>query len=109
MCLHRAPGGTDLALLRSRAQPDVDGSFEITGSKIFISGGEQDRRTTSFIWYWARLPDAPAGSRASVCSWCLRCSDGQRKCPELCALEHKMGIKGASTCVMNFDGGGEAG
>ena len=74
MCLTEPQAGTDLALLRTRAQPQADGSYQLSGSKIFISGGEQDLSDNIIHLVLARLPDAPPG------------------------------IKGASTCVMNFDG-----
>ena len=105
MCLTEPQAGTDLALLRSRAQPDVDGSFEITGSKIFISGGEQDLTDNIIHLVLARLPDAPAGVKGiSLFLVPKVLPDGQRNALSCGALEHKMGIKGASTCVMNFDG-----
>jgi alkylation response protein AidB-like acyl-CoA dehydrogenase len=105
MCLTEPQAGTDLALLRTRAQPDVDGSFEITGSKIFISGGEQDLTDNIIHLVLARLPDAPAGVKGiSLFLVPKVLPDGQRNALSCGALEHKMGIKGASTCVMNFDG-----
>jgi len=105
MCLTEPQAGTDLALLRTRAQPQADGSYCITGSKIFISGGEQDLTDNIVHLVLARLPDAPAGVRGiSLMLVPKLLPGGERNALGCGALEHKMGIKGASTCVMNFDG-----
>ncbi|WP_347907545.1 acyl-CoA dehydrogenase C-terminal domain-containing protein [Pseudomonas grandcourensis] len=105
MCLTEPQAGTDLALLRTRAQPHADGSYLITGSKIFISGGEHDLTDNIIHLVLARLPDAPAGVKGiSLFLVPKILSDGRRNELSCGALEHKMGIKGASTCVMNFDG-----
>ncbi|UFH25593.1 MULTISPECIES: acyl-CoA dehydrogenase C-terminal domain-containing protein [Pseudomonas] len=105
MCLTEPQAGTDLALLRTRAQPEADGSYRITGSKIFISGGEQDLTDNIVHLVLARLPDAPAGVRGiSLFLVPKLLPGGERNALGCGALEHKMGIKGASTCVMNFDG-----
>ncbi|WPN32278.1 acyl-CoA dehydrogenase C-terminal domain-containing protein [Pseudomonas sp. P5_109] len=105
MCLTEPQAGTDLALLRTRAQPHADGSCLITGSKIFISGGEHDLTDNIIHLVLARLPDAPAGVKGiSLFLVPKILSDGRRNELSCGALEHKMGIKGASTCVMNFDG-----
>jgi alkylation response protein AidB-like acyl-CoA dehydrogenase len=110
MCLTEPQAGTDLALLRTRAQPQADGSYEITGSKIFISGGEQDLTANIVHLVLARLPDAPAGVKGIslfLVPKFIAAADGTpgpRNSLSCGALEHKMGIKGASTCVMNFDG-----
>jgi alkylation response protein AidB-like acyl-CoA dehydrogenase len=105
MCLTEPQAGTDLALLRSRAQPLADGSYCITGSKIFISGGEHDLTDNIVHLVLARLPDAPAGVKGiSLFLVPKVLIDGRRNTLSCGALEHKMGIKGASTCVMNFDG-----
>ena len=104
MCLTEPQAGTDLALLRTRAQPHADGSYLITGSKIFISGGEQDLTDNIIHLVLARLPDAPAGVKGiSLFLVPKILTDGRRNALSCGALEHKMGIKGASTCVMNFD------
>lgn len=110
MCLTEPQAGTDLALLRTRAQPQADGSFKVTGSKIFISGGEQDFSDNIIHLVLARLPDAPPGNKGiSLFLVPKRLLDaegapGEPNTLSCGALEHKMGIKGASTCVMNFDG-----
>jgi alkylation response protein AidB-like acyl-CoA dehydrogenase len=110
MCLTEPQAGTDLALLRTRAEPQADGSYRVSGSKIFISGGEQDLSENIVHLVLARLPDAPAGvkgiSLLLVPKFIARADGGlgQRNALSCGALEHKMGIKGAATCVMNFDG-----
>ncbi|EPA95189.1 acyl-CoA dehydrogenase C-terminal domain-containing protein [Pseudomonas sp. G5(2012)] len=110
MCLTEPQAGSDLALLRTRAQPQVDGSYQLSGSKIFISGGEQDLSDNIIHLVLARLPDAPPGIKGIslflVPKWLLDAdgSPAARNALSCGALEHKMGIKGASTCVMNFDG-----
>ena len=110
MCLTEPQAGTDLALLRTRAEPQTDGSYKVTGSKIFISGGEQDLSENIVHLVLARLPDAPAGVKGIsllLVPKFIAAADGTpgaRNALSCGALEHKMGIKGASTCVMNFDG-----
>ncbi|MDI3393514.1 acyl-CoA dehydrogenase C-terminal domain-containing protein [Pseudomonas sp. V98_8] len=110
MCLTEPQAGSDLALLRTRAQPLADGSYQLSGSKIFISGGEQDLSDNIIHLVLARLPDAPPGIKGIslfLVPKRLLDADGlpaARNALSCGALEHKMGIKGASTCVMNFDG-----
>ncbi|MBV2133498.1 acyl-CoA dehydrogenase C-terminal domain-containing protein [Pseudomonas sp. MAP12] len=110
MCLTEPHAGTDLGLIRTRAEPQLDGSYRLTGNKIFITGGEQDLTANIVHLVLARLPDAPAGSRGIslfLVPKRLVNADGSlgARNPLSCgALEHKMGIKGASTCVMNYDG-----
>jgi len=109
MCLTEPHCGTDLGLLRTRAVPDADGSFRITGTKIFISAGEHDLTSNILHLVLARLPDAPAGSRGIslfLVPKFLPTADGRpgvRNTVAAGAIEHKMGIKASSTCMMNFD------
>src|SRR5690606_17888153 len=97
-------------LLRTRAEPQADGSYKVSGSKIFISGGEQDLSENIVHLVLARLPDAPAGVKGIsllLVPKFIAAADGtpgERNSLSCGAIEHKMGIKGASTCVMNFDG-----
>jgi alkylation response protein AidB-like acyl-CoA dehydrogenase len=110
MCLTEPQAGTDLALLRSKAEPQADGSYAVTGSKIFISGGEQDMSENIVHLVLARLPDAPAGVKGIslflVPKYIAKSNGapGEKNTLSCGAIEHKMGIKGAATCVMNFDG-----
>ncbi len=106
MCLTEPQAGSDLGLLRARAAPLADGSYAISGSKIFISGGEQDLSENIVHLVLARLPDAPAGSRGVslflVPKWLP--DEGGRNAVHCSGIEHKMGIRGSATCSMEFDG-----
>jgi alkylation response protein AidB-like acyl-CoA dehydrogenase len=110
MCLTEAHCGTDLGLLRTKAEPQGDGTYKLTGSKIFISSGEHDLTDNIIHLVLARLPDAPAGSKGIslfVVPKFLVNADGSlgARNPITCgAIEHKMGIHGNSTCQMNLDG-----
>ena len=110
MCLTEAHAGSDLALLRTKAEPNDDGSYAITGSKIFISAGEHDMSENIVHIVLARLPDAPAGTRGISLFLVPKFNiDSQgnildRNTLEAGSIEHKMGIHGNATCVMNFDG-----
>lgn len=110
MCLTEPQAGTDLALIRTRANPDVDNRYLINGTKIFISGGDQDLTDNIIHLVLARLPDAPAGVKGIslfLVPKFLPDREGNATQPNALScgsLEHKMGIKGAATCVMNFDG-----
>lgn len=110
MCLTEAHAGTDLGLIRTRAEPQADGSYAISGSKIFITGGEQDLTENIIHLVLAKLPDAPAGPKGIslfLVPKVLVNSDGSlgaRNAVSCGSIEHKMGIKASATCVMNFDG-----
>ena len=110
MCLTEPQCGTDLGMLRSRAEPQADGSYAITGTKIFISAGEHDLTENIIHLVLARLPDAPGGTKGISLFLVPKFvpnadgSVGARNGIRCGALEHKMGIKASSTCVMNLDG-----
>lgn len=105
MCLTEAHSGTDLGLLRTRAELQEDGSYSITGTKIFITAGEHDLTDNIIHLVLARTTDAPAGTRGiSLFIVPKFLSDETRNTVSCGALEHKMGIKASATCVMNFDG-----
>ena len=109
MCLTEAHCGTDLGLLRSKAEPQADGSYRITGSKIFISAGEHDMADNIIHLVLARLPDAPAGTKGISLFLVPKFvpaadgSAGARNAITCGAIEEKMGIHGNSTCQMNMD------
>ncbi len=109
MCLTEAHCGTDLGMLRTKAEPRDDGSYSITGTKIFISAGEHDLAENIVHIVLARLPDAPAGTKGIslfIVPKFLPDADGnvgERNGVSCGSIEHKMGIHGNATCVMNFD------
>ncbi|MFT6734883.1 MAG: alkylation response protein AidB-like acyl-CoA dehydrogenase [Polaribacter sp.] len=105
MCLTEPQCGTDLGLISSKAIADNNGSYDITGTKIWITGGENDLVKNIIHLVLAKLPDAPAGSRGiSLFLVPKILEDGSRNSVFCGGLEHKMGINGSATCVMNFDG-----
>ncbi|MDC8804150.1 acyl-CoA dehydrogenase C-terminal domain-containing protein [Halomonas pacifica] len=110
MCLTEPHCGTDLGLIKTRALPTEDGAYAITGTKIFISAGEHDLAENIVHLVLAKLPDAPEGSKGIslfVVPKFLPDADGnpgERNGVVCGSLEHKMGIHGNATCVMNFDG-----
>jgi alkylation response protein AidB-like acyl-CoA dehydrogenase len=105
MCLTEAHAGTDLGLLKTRAEPQPDGSFRIRGTKIFISGGEHDLSDNIVHMVLARIVDAPAGTKGiSLFLVPKFLPSGERNTLRCDGLEKKMGIKGSATCVMSFDG-----
>ncbi|OIN47356.1 acyl-CoA dehydrogenase family protein [Pseudomonas costantinii] len=105
MCLTEPQAGSDIGLLRCRAQPWEDGSYRLSGSKLFISGGEHDLTANILHLVLARLPDAPPGSRGiSLFLVPKQLDDGQANGVRCDGIEHKMGIKGSATCSLVFDG-----
>ena len=110
MCLTEPHCGTDLGMLRTKAEPQADGSYKVTGTKIFISAGEHDMAENIVHIVLARLPDAPAGTKGIslfiVPKFLPSASGeaGERNGVSCGSIEHKMGIHGNATCVMNFDG-----
>ncbi|HTJ90930.1 MAG TPA: acyl-CoA dehydrogenase C-terminal domain-containing protein [Acidocella sp.] len=110
MCLTEAHCGTDLGLLRTKAVPNGDGSYALTGAKIFISAGEHDLTENIIHLVLARLPDAPPGVKGIslfVVPKFLVKEDGSlggRNGVTCTAIEHKMGIKASATCALAFDG-----
>jgi alkylation response protein AidB-like acyl-CoA dehydrogenase len=109
MCLTEPHCGTDLGLLRTKAEPVGDGTYKLTGEKIFISAGEHDMTENIVHLVLARLPDAPAGTRGIslflVPKFNVNAdgSVGSRNTVKCGALEHKMGIKASATCVLVFE------
>lgn len=109
MCLTEAHAGTDLGIIKTRATPNDDGSYAITGTKIFITGGEHDLTENIVHLVLAKTPDAPAGSKGIslfIVPKFLVNDDGtlgERNGVAAGSIEHKMGIKASATCVMNFD------
>ncbi len=105
MCLTEPHAGSDLGLLRTRAVPQEDGSYSISGTKIFISSGEHDFTDNIIHLTLARLPDAPAGTGGiSLFVVPKVLASGERNALVCGGIEKKMGIHGNATCTMNFDG-----
>ncbi|UVJ43664.1 acyl-CoA dehydrogenase C-terminal domain-containing protein [Pseudomonas sp. LS1212] len=109
MCLTEPHAGTDLGIIRTRAEPQADGSCKVSGTKIFITGGEHDLTENIIHLVLAKLPDAPAGPKGIslflVPKFLVNAdgSLGERNPANCGSIEHKMGILASSTCVMNFD------
>ncbi len=109
MCLTEPHCGTDLGIIKTRAVPQADGSYAISGTKIFISAGEHDMSENIIHLVLAKLPDAPAGTKGIslfIVPKFLPAGEGvgERNAVSCGSIEHKMGIKASATCVMNFDG-----
>jgi alkylation response protein AidB-like acyl-CoA dehydrogenase len=110
MCLTEPHAGTDLGIIKTKAEPNSDGTYNITGTKIFITGGDHDLAENIIHLVLAKTPDAPAGSRGIslfIVPKFLVNEDGslgERNLVGPGSIEHKMGIKASATCVMNFDG-----
>ena len=104
MCLTEPHAGSDLGLARTKAVPQADGSYHISGTKIFISGGDHDLTDNIVHLVLARLPDASAGPKGlSLFLVPKFYADGSRSAVHCERIEEKMGIHGSPTCVMRFD------
>lgn len=110
MDLTEPHAGTDLGIIRSKAEPNDDGSFNVTGTKIFITWGEHDMAENIIHLVLAKLPNAPKGPKGISLFLVPKFlvnddgSLGERNSFSCGSIEKKMGIKGSATCVMNFDG-----
>ncbi len=110
MALTESHAGTDLGIMRTRAEPNPDGSYAITGSKVFITAGEHNMAENIVHLVLAKLPGAPAGSRGIslfIVPKFLVNEDGSlgdRNAMASGSIEHKMGVNGSATNVMNYDG-----
>jgi alkylation response protein AidB-like acyl-CoA dehydrogenase len=110
MCLTEPHCGTDLGLMRTKAEPQQDGTYKITGNKIFISAGEHDMAENIIHLVLARLPDAPPGIKGISLFIVPKFhvnkdgSVGERNGIYCSGLEHKMGIKASATCQMTLEG-----
>lgn len=104
MCLTEPQAGSDVGLLRCRAEPRGDGSYRLDGNKLFISGGEHDLTSNILHLVLARVPGAPAGSHGISLFLVPKLLDGGQANGVFCdGIEHKMGIKGSATCSLVFD------
>ncbi|GLQ33095.1 acyl-CoA dehydrogenase C-terminal domain-containing protein [Litoribrevibacter albus] len=109
MCLTEPQCGTDLGQVKTKAELNADGSYTLTGTKIFISAGEHDMAENIVHIVLARLPDAPKGTRGISLFIVPKFlpdeqgNVGERNGVVCSGLEKKMGIKASSTCVMSFD------
>ena len=110
MCLTEPHCGTDLGMLRTKAEPNADGTYAITGTKIFISAGEHDLSENIIHIVIARIPGSPDGTKGISLFAVPKLAVGENgevtgpngvSCG---SIEHKMGINANATCVMNFDG-----
>ncbi len=109
MCLTEPQCGTDLGQVKTKAEPNADGTYAISGTKIFISAGEHDLTENIIHIVLARLPDAPAGTKGIslfIVPKFIPAADGGigERNPVTCgSIEHKMGIRASATAVLNFD------
>jgi alkylation response protein AidB-like acyl-CoA dehydrogenase len=106
MCLTEPQCGTDLGLIRTRAVPEEDGSYKLEGTKIWITGGEHDLVDNIVHLVLAKLPGAPDSTKGISLFVVPKFlpDSGERNAVSCGGIEHKMGIKASSTCVMNFEG-----
>jgi alkylation response protein AidB-like acyl-CoA dehydrogenase len=105
MCLTESQAGSDLGALRCKAEPLADGSYALTGEKIFITWGEHELAENTLHLVLARLPGAPAGSRGiSLFAAPKILPDGRRNALRCGGIERKLGIHASPTCVMLFEG-----
>jgi alkylation response protein AidB-like acyl-CoA dehydrogenase len=110
MVLTEPHAGTDLGLMRTRAEPQPDGSYRVSGTKIFITSGEHDLTANIVHMVLAKLPDAPAGSQGISMFLVPKYLPDAQGGPgpgngvSCASVEHKLGIHGSATCAMNFDG-----
>ena len=110
MCLTEPQCGTDLGQVKTKAEPQEDGTYKVSGTKIFISSGEHDLTDNIIHIVLARLPGAPEGTRGIslfIVPKFIPTEDGEageRNGVSCGSIEHKMGISSSSTCVLNFDG-----
>jgi len=104
MCLTEPHAGSDLGLARTKALAQVDGSYLVSGTKIFISGGEHDLTANIVHLVLARLPDAPEGPKGLSLFLAPKVmADGSKNTVHCDRIEEKMGLHGSPTCVMRFD------
>ena len=103
MCLTEPQCGTDLGLISTKAVPQDDGSFKLTGTKIWITFGDHDMTENIIHLVLARLPDAPEGIRGISAFLVPKIIDGTQNAIKCTGLEHKMGIKASPTCVMDME------
>lgn len=103
MCLTEPHCGTDLGMLTTSAKPIGDDLYAISGTKIFITSGDHGLTDNIIHLVLARLPDAPKGTKGISLFLIPKCMDGERNNAWPASIEHKMGLNGSATCVMNFD------
>jgi alkylation response protein AidB-like acyl-CoA dehydrogenase len=103
MCLTEPNAGTDLGVMRTKAAPTGDGAYAISGTKIYISWGEHDMADNIVHLVLAKLPDAPSGTRGISLFVVPKLLDGKPNGVTCASIEHKMGIHGSPTCVLNFE------
>lgn len=110
MCLSEPQAGSDLGLITTKAVPQADGTYAISGTKIFISSGDHDLTENILHLILARLPDAPPGPKGLslfvTTKWLAddAAGHGPRNTIYVDSIERKMGIRGSATCVLRFDG-----